>query len=108
MNKDERFISIQKEVFRYGERLEDGEFIQLMDEFVFEPNPNKTPSPIFSGFLEHTHCTDIWERHMMDVKTQPYFLKCYGSDLNYLDELKRSLFVYSYNRWRDEVRNKLG
>lgn len=98
------YHTLQKNVVEYCEKLSDKELVSLIDTFVFY---NETDDDIIlNGFLEHYHAKNIHDRHMNDIKKQPYFLSCSGSDLHFLENLKTFLLVGSYNRFRHEtIRN---
>lgn len=98
----DKFITIQKEVFRFCEKLENEYLRDLIDSFVFKIN--HSVDGVVGEFLEFTHCRNSYERHLDDLVAgdKRYFLRCSGSDLYYLEDLKRALLVYSYNRWKSD------
>jgi hypothetical protein len=98
----DKFITIQKEVFKFCERLENDEYCELMDCFVF--NKLLTTDGVVGMFLDFTSARKSYERHLDDLNAgdKRYFLKCHGSDLYFLEDLKKALLVYSYNRWKND------
>jgi hypothetical protein len=97
----DKFLTIQKEVFRFCGKLTDSEFASLADSFLFE-SP-LTSEGVVGRFIKHCECERTYKLHLEDLEKNPYFLKCAGSDLYYIENLKTALLVYSYNRWKNAV-----
>lgn len=103
MDAQQIFITLQKNVFDYCDKVTDLEFIVIVDSFVFHNEVDtKTKKDILDKFLVKFEVKESFENHLLDLANQPYFLKVSGSSLNFLENLKRALLVCSYNKFRNE------
>lgn len=93
----DKFYNIQVLTFKYMDKLSDATYFELVDAFVFNNEDNDE----VKKFLIYMECYDDYLLHLGDIKNPPYFLKCSGSRLEYLELVKRSLLVYSYNRLKE-------
>jgi hypothetical protein len=97
------FYKVQELVFDYADNLDDEEFVNIVDSYVFskdKPDNNAT----LRNFLEYCSCLITYENHLIDLNDGGYFLKCSGSDLKYLEMISTSLLVSSYNRLSHKVK----
>lgn len=97
MEENKLFIAIQKAVFDYCEKIDKTELILLIDSFVFETKRENLDKPYFKNFINAMKCEKSYKEHISDIENNPYFLKCSGADLKYLEYLNNALLVFSYN-----------
>lgn len=95
------FHTIQKNVFDYCDKINDEDFFMIVDSMLFENSTNLT----LKHFLVKMECYDDYLVHLTDLEVQPYFLKCSGSRLNYIEDVKKALLVSSYNRLKRKCKN---
>lgn len=107
MDRQDLFLSIQKSVNNYCEKLPKNEFIVIVDSFVFyQTYESEKAKEIFEHFLNEFEIKVSFENHLIDKSKVSYFLKTHGADLQFLEDIKNSLLVCSYNKFRnDTVRN---
>lgn len=93
----DNFRNIQELTFEFTDSLSDSDFIELVNSFVFEMS-NPESGDVLSRFLEYCDCMDSYKKHLLDLRGGSYFLKCSGSNLQFIENLRISLLVSSYNR----------
>lgn len=97
MEENNLFNTIQKAVFEYCEKIDKTELILLIDSFVFETRRENLNKTYFKNFITAMKCEKSYEDHISDIENKPYFLKCSGANLKYLEYLNTALLVFSYN-----------
>jgi hypothetical protein len=107
MDKNDLFKTIQKHVFEYCDKIKRTELILLIDAFVFDPTWDILDKEYVKNFVTELSCLDSYERYLDDLNNNPYVLKCGGSELKYIEDLKISLLVKSYNLLRQDEVKKL-
>jgi len=106
MNNNDLYITIQKRVLEYCEKISREEFILLTTFFVFQPSGDNLDKSYIKDFVTEMECLDIYQKHMDDLNNEPYFLKCHGSSLKFIEDLKNSLLVASYNLLKNDYINR--
>lgn len=100
------FQILQKNVFDYCENLSDSSFILLVNIFNFEPlDETEISNKIRKDFLVALELESIYSKHLIDLTSEAYFLKCHGSALRMIEDIKIALLVCSYNKLKNHVRN---
>jgi hypothetical protein len=97
---------IQKAVFTHCDKLSDSHFIELVDSFVF--GLSYTTEGVVGDFIDKMECRSSYIKHIEDLEKgeRRYILKCSGSELYFIEDLKTALLASSYNRFKRDVGNK--
>lgn len=94
-------IEIQEDLFEYFKDMNDINFIAVVDKIVYHNgDSNSETSKLCEKFLEDNGLVEAYLNYIMEMNKQHSFFLKHPSDIEMIENIKRSLLSLSYNRFR--------
>lgn len=103
---NDAYLEIQENLFEYFDNVEDKQFVDFVDAFVYDiPVKLEGSSKLIEKFLEDNDIQKAFLNYQLDLRNKEkiIFFRSTMSQRTIIEQIKQALLSLAYNRFRNLV-----
>lgn len=101
---DDQIKGIQEDLIDYFKDMDNKTFVQVVDCLVYHNGTTDSKiSKLIEKFLEDMGLTEAYLNYLMEIKKPSSFFVRHPSDIQMIEDIKKSFLSLSYNRFIKEL-----